>query len=243
MAIDRQAIYYRDREMQDREGVAECNIVCGAVLRVEEKIGREEEEREEEEEVVVVVKEREEEQGEGDREQEEDTGGEERVEEVRVEEAREEGRDMIHIFVRMLNNRTVSLAISPSSTIEQIKLSIYDIEGLPPSQQRLIYSNRTLEDPYTLLYYNIHDQSNLSLSMHLRGGMLLHIRTLRGESFTIEAGTQDVWMVKERMVDRVGRSPDDLRLIYRGTTMDNDRTLADYNVQSDVTLHLLYRIN
>lgn len=76
----------------------------------------------------------------------------------------------IEIYVKTLTGKTLVFDISSSSTIEELKSSIQDKEGIPPDQQRLVFKGAQLENDNTLDDYKIITGSTLYLVLRLRGG-------------------------------------------------------------------------
>ncbi|XP_066339496.1 uncharacterized protein [Miscanthus floridulus] len=135
-----------------------------------------------------------------------------------------------------------------SETIEGVKDMIFEKTGLHPASQRLVFRNGVegRKEWYTLREYGFQYGTDIHLIQDLRGGgapprdIKILVRKLDGEIFTLmlyslKTSIYEVWrLIREQKGIRQTQQ----HLVFSGQPLDHDRTLADYNIQENSTLHL-----
>ncbi|NWI23710.1 ZFAN4 protein, partial [Sula dactylatra] len=78
--------------------------------------------------------------------------------------------ETMELFIETLTGTCFELRVSPFETVVSVKAKIQRLEGIPVSQQHLIWNNTELKDDCCLNDYNISEGCTLKLVLAMRGG-------------------------------------------------------------------------
>ncbi|KAK9462262.1 ubiquitin-like protein 1 [Lipomyces oligophaga] len=74
------------------------------------------------------------------------------------------------IKVKTLTGKEIEMDIEPTDKVQRIKERVEEKEGIPPSQQRLIFGGKQMADDKSATDYNLEGGATLHLVLALRGG-------------------------------------------------------------------------
>uniref|UniRef100_A0A251VSY4 Putative ubiquitin n=1 Tax=Helianthus annuus TaxID=4232 RepID=A0A251VSY4_HELAN len=149
----------------------------------------------------------------------------------------------MQIFVSFNSRKTITLLVNPTDTITKLKSMIELLEGVPVNEQVLIFNKVVLRDTGTLSDFHINRKSTLTLMRRSRKSkepMKIFFKTLTGETVSkIIKPSDTVDRIKTLIQYKVQIPHHEQELIFNEMVLDNNGTLASYNINNKSTLTVM----
>jgi len=152
-------------------------------------------------------------------------------------------------LVKLLSGKTIVSSLSPEKTVRHVKEEIFEKENIAVDQQRLVFMGKQLEDNATLASYQVTDGACIHLVLRLRGGGgeagegQFLVKLLSGKTIVSSLSPEKtVRHVKEEIFEKENIAVDQQRLVFMGKQLEDNATLASYQVTDGACIHLVLRL-
>lgn len=134
------------------------------------------------------------------------------------------------------------LDVQLSDSIHHIKMLIENKTEIPIAHQTLLLRHNVLEDDHTLATCNIHFYETLELALDPdESSMTIFVKTVVGQTHTFHIERFNLVSVLRQQIQDKGVPLQRQQIVFAGHLLDPYRTLKDYNIKPETTLHIALR--
>ncbi|XP_023243054.1 polyubiquitin 12-like [Centruroides sculpturatus] len=149
----------------------------------------------------------------------------------------------MQIFVKLLNGKIKVFNMNENDTVEDLKIKIMEIAGIPTKEQRLIYNCKELRNNRLLLDYNVVDYCTIQLLLRLRGGMKIFVKNLLNALVPIEVEFNDnIKNIKVKIYELEQIPPENQKLLFGQKELLDEEKISDCNINDESVLTLVFTL-
>ncbi|KAL3507612.1 hypothetical protein ACH5RR_032994 [Cinchona calisaya] len=150
-----------------------------------------------------------------------------------------EEEEEIKICLKVM--KTVTFTVKKSDTVRDVKARLNDKEGISECLQELFFTGERLRDDQRLVDCGIQHTCTLNVFVQNLVPIKLFIKIPSNQKVVmVEARICDtIQNVKSCIAAKEGISSHKYNLIYAGKPLEDEKTLASLNIQSESTLHMV----
>ena len=145
------------------------------------------------------------------------------------------------IWVKTWTGDILTLEVSGTDSIENVKQKVQFRTGIPPEQQRVIFNGKIIDDNLTLSSYRVWEGSTLHVVIRVKEVLVQHV-SIGGKNQEYGILPSDsVALAKQKILAKESIPVEDMQLVYQDFYMDDRQILSCYNVQEGSVIKLKLR--
>ena len=143
------------------------------------------------------------------------------------------------IYIKTLLGNTITLNVTESETVENLKLKIQKSLGVPVWKQMLVYACKILEENTIISDYNIKNESSIFLIIRFNTSKI-YIKTIFDKTISIDYDQAlTIENIKKQIEEKENIKINKQMLIYNTIILENNKTLSDYDIKKESNISLI----